>query len=104
MTPIPNAYKKVPMMFRAQIRGRSQLHYIDPHKEKQDVQYWAEEWIEKAEFIPLTSQDDSQSDTYQTQTYQIRWRFVTNGGQDDGMIRPVIGGYGIPFYPGSSIA
>jgi CRISPR-associated protein Cmr6 len=107
MNPIPNAYKKVPMMFRAQILGRSQLHYIDPTKkkakEKQDVQYWAEEWIEKAEFIPLTEQDDSQSDTYQTKTYQIRWRFVTNGGQDDGMIRPVIGGYGIPFYPGSSM-
>lgn len=45
MKPIPNAYKKVPMMFRAQIQGRSQLHYIDPHKEKQDVQYWAEDTI-----------------------------------------------------------
>jgi len=107
MNPIPNAYKKVPMMFRAQIRGRSQLHYIDPQKkkdgEKQNVQYWAEEWIEKAEFIPLTHSDDSQNPTDQTKTYQIRWRFVTNGGQDDGMIRPIIGGYGIPFYPGSSM-
>ncbi|MEQ9001139.1 MAG: RAMP superfamily protein [Coleofasciculus sp. B1-GNL1-01] len=107
MKPIPNAYKKVPMMFRAQILGRSQLHYIDPQKkkdgEKQDVQYWAEEWMEKAEFIPLTHSDDSQNPTDQTKTYQIRWRFVTNGGQDDGMIRPVIGGYGIPFYPGSSM-
>ncbi|MEQ8961171.1 MAG: RAMP superfamily protein, partial [Coleofasciculus sp. C2-GNP5-27] len=66
MKPIPNAYKKVPMMFRDQIRGRSQLHYIDPHKEKQDVQYWAEEWMEKAEFIPLTHSDDSQNPTDQT--------------------------------------
>jgi len=35
--------------------------------------------------------------------YQISWRFVTNGGQDEGIIRPVMGAYGIPFYPGSSM-
>lgn len=107
MKPIPDAHKKVPMMFRAQISGRSQLHYIDSNKkkagEKQDVQFWAEEWIEKAEFIPAQKAEDVETPTYQTKTYQISWRFVTNGGQDDGMIRPVIGAKGIPFYPGSSM-
>jgi len=107
MKPIPDAYKKVPMMFRAQVNGRSQLHYIDSNKkkakEKQDVQFWAEEWIEKAEFIPAQKAEDVETPTYQTKTYQISWRFVTNGGQDDGMIRPVIGAKGIPFYPGSSM-
>ncbi|MGB7440990.1 MAG: RAMP superfamily CRISPR-associated protein, partial [Coleofasciculaceae cyanobacterium] len=107
MKPIPDVHKKVPMMFRAQVNGRSQLHYIDSNKkkakEKQDVQFWAEEWIEKAEFIPAQKAEDIETPTYQTKTYQISWRFVTNGGQDDGMIRPVIGAKGIPFYPGSSM-
>jgi CRISPR-associated protein Cmr6 len=107
MKPIPDAYKKVPMMFRAQVRNRCQLHYIDPSKkkagEKQDVQLWTEEWIEKAEFIPTQKAQDVETPTYQTKTYPISWRFVTNGGQDDGMIRPVIGAKGIPFYPGSSM-
>jgi CRISPR-associated protein Cmr6 len=107
MKPIPDAYKKVPMMFRAQVRNRCQLHYIDPSKkkagEKQDVQFWTEEWIEKAEFIPTQKAQEVETPTYQTKTYPISWRFVTNGGQDDGMIRPVIGANGIPFYPGSSM-
>ncbi|HEY9599529.1 MAG TPA: RAMP superfamily CRISPR-associated protein [Cyanophyceae cyanobacterium] len=107
MTSIPDAHKKVPMMFRAQVSGRSQLHYIDSNKkkagEKQDVQFWAEQWIEKAEFIPTEKAQEVETPTYQTKTYPISWRFVTNGGQDDGMIRPVIGAKGIPFYPGSSM-
>jgi CRISPR-associated protein Cmr6 len=35
--------------------------------------------------------------------YTIRWRLVTNSGQDEGVIRPVIGAKGLPFYPGSSM-
>ncbi len=30
MKSIPDAHKKVPMMFRAQVSGRSQLHDIPP--------------------------------------------------------------------------
>lgn len=111
MKPIPDAYKKVPMMFRAQVDGRSQLQYLDPEKkpgkrkagEDQDVELWVDEWIEKAELIPPDKAEDIQTPTYGAKSYQISWRFVTNGGQDDGMLRPVIGGAGIPFYPGSSM-
>ncbi len=107
MTLIPNAYQKIPMMFRAQIPGRSQLQYLDPQKKKQDqpqdVERWADEWIEKAEFITGEKAEDITTETYQTKSYQISWRFVTNGGQDDGMLRPVIGATGMPFYPGSSM-
>jgi CRISPR-associated protein Cmr6 len=107
MTPIPDAHKKVPMMFRAQISGRSQLQYLDPRRrgadEKQDVELWTEEWIEKAELISPENAQDIETDTFQAKSYQISWRFVTNGGQDDGMLRPVIGASGIPFYPGSSM-
>ncbi|MCL1475014.1 hypothetical protein [Argonema antarcticum] len=35
--------------------------------------------------------------------YEIRWRMVTNGGQDEGIIRPVMGAKGMPFFPGSSM-
>ena len=34
MKMIPNAHKKIPMMFRAQVGGRAQLQYLDPEKEK----------------------------------------------------------------------
>ena len=107
MKVIPNAHKKVPMMFRAQVRGRSQLQYLDPEKKKageeQDVELWTDEWIDKAELISGENAQDITTDTFQAKSYQISWRFVTNGGQDDGMLRPVIGASGIPFYPGSSM-
>lgn len=107
MKVIPNAHKKVPMMFRAQVRGRSQLQYPDPKKkkagEKQDVELWTDEWIDKAELISGENAQNITTDTFQAKSYQISWRFVTNGGQDDGMLRPVIGASGIPFYPGSSM-
>ena len=107
MTDIPNAHKKVPMMFRAQVMGRSQLQYIDPRRKQagnpQDVELWADEWVDKAEFISAEAAQDRQTETYSAKSYQISWRFVTNGGQDEGMVRPIIGASGIPFYPGSSM-
>jgi CRISPR-associated protein Cmr6 len=96
-----SAAKNVPMMFRAQVEGRCQLQRIDTNRkgyEKQDVQIWTDQWIDKAEEHPPTFGDHIQS-----RPYQITWRFITNGGQDDGIIRPVIGARGIPFYPGSSM-
>lgn len=99
---ITDAHKKVPLMFQAQTKGRCQLNFIaDLRKEdrkKQHVQLWTEEWIEKADDkVPQFP------DTVKTRTYELSWRFVTNGGQDEGIIRPVIGAGGVPFYPGSSM-
>lgn len=90
------------MMFRAQVPGRSQLQRIDPQRTKdeidQDVERWVDEWTDK------TSDDPPQSSrTENSRVYDITWRFITNGGQDDGIIRPVIGAYGWPVYPGSSM-
>jgi CRISPR-associated protein Cmr6 len=102
MVEIPDINNKIPMMFRAQTAGRCQLQRIDTertrNKEKQDVELWASEWIEKS--YPEAPQFGK---GVQTRTYQINWRFVTNAGQDDGIIRPVIGAYGWPYYPGSSM-
>ena len=98
MCTIAEAYKKVPMMFQAQTKGRCQLNYLQQNIPKQDVEIWTEQWTEKADDkTPEFSED------VKTQAYQISWRFVTNGGQDDGIIRPVMGAYGVPFYPGSSM-
>jgi CRISPR-associated protein Cmr6 len=111
MKPIPDAYQKVPMMFRAQIPGRSQLQYLDPEKrpgkaragQPQDVELYVDEWVDKAELLPDDKVSDVQSPTYGAKSYKISWRFVTNGGQDDGIVRPVTGANGIPFFPGSSM-
>lgn len=91
---IQDAHNKVPLMFRSQIEGRSQLHY----PRTGDAQRWVSEWIEKVYENPIDF-----GTQVQTRTFNFNWRLVTNGGQDDGMIRPVIGAFGIPFFPGSSM-
>jgi len=102
MSDIPDPEQKIPLMFRAQIKGRSQLHFIDQHRtrrgEEQDSERWVSEWIERVD----TKQPEFGEDV-KTHNYTFPWRFVTNGGQDEGIIRPVMGAYGFPFYPGSSM-
>lgn len=102
MSEIPDAFKKVPMMFRAQTNGRCQVQRLDPNRKKQgepqDAEIWCEEWTsETYPFAPLFDEP------IKAQEYSISWRFVTNSGQDDGVIRPTIGASGYPFYTGSSM-
>jgi CRISPR-associated protein Cmr6 len=97
MTIISDAAQKMPMMFRAQIDGRCQLQRI-PRDIDPDIVRWASEWVERSE--PTVPEFGA---GIESRAYQLTWRFVTNGGQDDGVIRPVIGARGIPFYPGSSM-
>ncbi|MBD2777331.1 RAMP superfamily protein [Iningainema tapete] len=98
MPKIPDAAKKVPLMFQAQTAGRCQLQYLKKNVPQQDAERWASEWIEKA--YPDAPDFGTQ---VQTRDYTISWRFVTNGGQDEGVTRPVIGARGWPYYPGSSM-
>jgi len=99
---IPDAYKKVPMMFQAQTNGRCQLQRLVPERKQsgdpQDAELWCEEWTREIYSTPPTF-----GEPIRTREYSISWRFVTNSGQDDGVIRPVIGASGYPFYPGSSM-
>jgi CRISPR-associated protein Cmr6 len=88
----------VPLMYRAQIDGRCQIQRLIPRAPEQDAERWADEWIYKA--YPEAPEF---GDGVQTRTDIISWRFITNGGQDDGVIRPVFGAKGWPFYPGSSM-
>jgi len=98
MASIPNAAQNVPMMFRAQINGRCQVQRLILNKDEQDAQRWSNEWVERV--YPAAPEF---GEGVQTRTYAISWRFITNSGQDDTVIRPVIGAKGWPFYPGSSM-
>lgn len=89
-------YNNVPRMFRAQIEGRCQMQRLPTAK--QDAYEWADQWIDGASYdIPKFHH------SIQRKAYRISWRFVTNSGQDEGVIRPVIGAKGHPYYPGASM-
>ena len=97
-----NLFDQVPLMFQAQIGGRAQLQRIDPDKqerqEKQDSEIWVDQWIDRAyDKIPEFGAD------VRSRIYEFSWRFVTNSGQDPTIIRPAMGAFGLPFYPGSSM-
>jgi len=96
---IAEPLNKVPMAFRAQVEGRCQLQRLDPHRRgrPQDAELWVNELIREVYPQP------PQFENLRTRTYKISWRFVTNSGQDEGIIRPVIGARGYPCYPGSSM-
>lgn len=96
--PIPDPAKKVPMLFRAQINGRCQIQRLVPGANEQDATRWTGEWVDKT--YPQLSEP---STNVQTRIFNLTWRFITNSGQDDGVIRPVIGARGWPLYPGSSM-
>jgi CRISPR-associated protein Cmr6 len=90
--------QKIPMMYRAQIAGRCQLQRIVKEVSEQDCERWTSEWLKM-----VSSQPPKFGEGIRVQSYAINWRFVTNGGQDDTIIRPVIGARGYPYYPGSSM-
>lgn len=96
---VRDAYERVPLMFRSQVQGRSQIQRLKPHTQIQDAENWADEWIEAV----TNSKDYQFSSEVQTKSYQFTWRFITNSGQDEGVIRPVIGAKGFPYFPGSSM-
>jgi len=53
--------------------------------------------IQRTDFIPKFGNH------VETKEYTIRWRLVTNSGQDEGVIRPIIGAKGFPYYSGASM-
>lgn len=90
--------EQIPMMFRAQINGRSQLQRLEPKADRQDADDWVDEWLEGMEEEPPAF-----SESVQTKEQQITWRMVSNSGQDETVIRPVLAKGGFPYYPGSSM-
>jgi CRISPR-associated protein Cmr6 len=115
----------VPMMFRAQIDGRGNLQKVPPKREKHPAYKWAQEWTKgyppapqnigtPMETVqPKSDQHSKNPPKFVSQAsfdlqikkrvYLLDWRLITNCGQDDTIIRPVIGLRGYPFFPGSSM-
>ncbi|MBF1990823.1 RAMP superfamily CRISPR-associated protein [Fischerella thermalis] len=112
----------VPLMYRAQIENRGKIQYVGgrgQQEEDQPASKWLNQWLKgcppvpKApdENVPKWKQKPPQTRiripqfgaNVHTWEYTQSWRFVTNSGQGEGIIRPVIGAKGIPFYPGSSM-
>ncbi len=86
---------EVPLMFQAPVTGRGQIQYIqDPEQSER----WVNEWVEAA-----ATKSPKFSYNVKTKEYKITWRFVSNSGQDDDIIRPVIAANGFPYYPGASM-
>ncbi len=89
---------RIPLMFRAQIEGRSQIQRLIPKQARQQADDWVDQWL-----AGTTDEMPKFGSDVRTRDYQIVWRIVSNGGQDDGAIRPVLGAGGSPYYPGSSM-
>ena len=115
--------KDIPLMFQAQTKepDRGNIQYVGDREDNTQPKYeiWVKEWLAGCppqpenvdESIPIWKRKPIQTLVKLPQfganvknwEYQIRWRMVTNGGQDGDLIRPVIGAKGIPFFPGSSM-
>jgi CRISPR-associated protein Cmr6 len=116
----------VPMMFRAQIDGRGNLQRVPARGEQHPAYKWAQEWTENYPQPPKQEENlalqtaSIKSDEHaksppkfvsqasfdlqiKKREYFLNWRLITNCGQDDTIIRPVIGSRGYPFFPGSSM-
>ncbi|MBE9055028.1 hypothetical protein [Sphaerospermopsis sp. LEGE 08334] len=137
----------IPMMFRAQIHPRCQVHRVIKDRNIQDADKWVNNWkqVFPKDILPTEElqkpiqpppvQKNRNSGTarpsnnlalarspkpsvssakvelnipqfgngVETKEYTIRWRLVTNSGQDEGVIRPIIGAKGFPYYSGASM-
>jgi len=118
-----SSFNDVPLMFQAQTKepDRGNIQYVGEREGNDQPKYekWVKEWLTgcppkpepEDESIPKWKRKPIQTlvklpefgANVKTWNYQIRWRMVTNSGQDGDLIRPVIGARGIPFFPGSSM-
>jgi CRISPR-associated protein Cmr6 len=92
--------ERVPLMFQAQVGGRSQIQKLIPkQKANQQAYEWALQWQQACDKRNIPHFEAP----IQTCECQFTWRMVTNSSQDTGVIRPVIGERGWAFFPGSSM-
>jgi CRISPR-associated protein Cmr6 len=96
----------VPMMFRAQSKGRCSLQYISSPKDfkKTDLSEWRKELLLPHDRSSSRNNNDQQPGVDQeNRQFKVKFpfRLFSNSGQDS-ILRPVFKN-GIPFIPGSSI-
>lgn len=110
---------EIPLMFQAQIPDRGEIQYVEQKSDYPKYQRWVDQWLEgcpprpevEDENIPIWKRRPTRlavelpnfGSNVKKWEYQIRWRIITNSGQDGDLIRPIIGAKGIPFFPGSSM-
>ena len=85
----------VPLMFQAQIEGRTQVQRL-ANRQAYD---WVQQWQEACDHRNVPCFESH----IQTREHRFTWRMVTNSGQDADVIRPVMGERGWAYYPGSSM-
>jgi CRISPR-associated protein Cmr6 len=95
---------QVPMMYRAQVKGRCSLQFAGNN---QDLDNWLREWIyPQKSNEQATYQHSLPDEGFNGKVYRLiltfPFRVISNCGQDS-FSRPVIGKYGIPFIPGSGV-
>ena len=95
-----NNPKEIPLMFQAQIQGRGQIQYI---ADSDKAYRWVDEWVEGANNQTPQFLSRENNGKFQKHNYRITWRFISNSGQDEDIIRPVIATGGFPYYPGASM-
>ena len=94
----------VPLMFQAQVNGRSLIHKLEDlrnsNRNQQQAYDWSKQWQGScdADSVPTFS-----AHVRKSKPYSFTWRMVSNSGQDEGVIRPVIGERGWAYFPGSSM-
>lgn len=90
---------QIPLMYQAQVEGRSQIQRLIPGQPRQQAYDWVDEWVEGCD----RHKTPQFGDHIKTKECVFPWRMVTNSGQDGGVIRPVIGERGWAYFPGSSM-
>lgn len=94
----------VPLMFQAQVKGRSLIHKLedlrDSDRTQQQAYDWADQWQNSCDTDSVPS---FSTHVRKSRPYPFTWRMVTNSGQDEGVIRPVVGERGWAYFPGSSM-
>lgn len=109
-----NQDQHVPLMYRAQIKHRAQLHYID-RSGRLDSEIFLQQWIGQAQQpqsaamarVRAAPASYTESNPFHATArkldIQISWRLLSNSGLIPDLICPVIGPGGWPWIPGSSI-
>ena len=96
--------KRVPMMYRAQVKERCSLH--NAKRDNQDLDKWTEEWVNPKKNREAKYQRSrpvlGQEGNFYRVEVEFPFRLFSNGGQDS-IARPMLGKDGIPFLPGSSV-
>jgi CRISPR-associated protein Cmr6 len=93
-------HNHVPLMFQAQVGGRSQIQRLIPsQKANQQAYAWARQWQDACDRDNIPQFEPH----IQTREFAFTWRMVTNSGNDAGVIRPVIGERGWAYFPGSNM-